>query len=209
MLRPKDVVDQLGISPATLRLWSTHFAPVLSPAAQKSQTEQGTPAQRRYTDEDVAYFRKAKELLASGKTYEETLGLLLAEPVDPDGATQAPEEPADLPPPSPQTTLSTLDEHPIFLVFRQALDAKDEVIAAKDDVIASKEETIETLNRELLTVQASKDELIASLQDQLEVVQSKVAIPTPISQSRFRWEWLNRLLLSPGGDKRAHIDGSS
>jgi len=46
--RPKGVAGELGIAPATLRLWSTTFAEFLSPAATKSD---GVPAQRRYDDE--------------------------------------------------------------------------------------------------------------------------------------------------------------
>src|SRR5215212_89191 len=73
MLRPKDVSDQLGISTATLRLWSTKFESFLSPSAQRSLTENGEPAQRRYTEQDVALFQTAKQILADGLTYEDVL----------------------------------------------------------------------------------------------------------------------------------------
>lgn len=79
MLRPKDVIDALGISAPTLRVWSTQFAPVLSPSAQPAKTETGGSAQRRYTEQDVAYFRRAKELLDSGSTFEQALATLQEE----------------------------------------------------------------------------------------------------------------------------------
>lgn len=129
-LRPKDITGTLGISPATLRLWSNHFAPVLSPAAQKATTSQGTAAQRRYTDTDLRIFTRAKQLLGQGKTYEETLESLQSD--DPAEILYFPttngkppqNEPHDL-----GAVLATVDEHPVMLAFREALAAKDETIA--------------------------------------------------------------------------------
>lgn len=69
-MRPKDVTSQLGISAATLRLWSKHFGDYLSPGARASLTPQGTAAQRRFMEEDLAVFIRAKSLLDLGLTYE-------------------------------------------------------------------------------------------------------------------------------------------
>ena len=63
---------------------------MLSPAAQSARTESGGAAQRRYTDRDVAYFRKAKALLDSGMTFEQTLEALQAlEPGELEQAVEA------------------------------------------------------------------------------------------------------------------------
>ena len=129
-LRPKEMTSALGISAATLRLWSNNFAPVLSPAAQKARTETGGAAQRRYTEQDLRIFTKAKELLGQGKTYEETLEVLRDI------------NPAELilsATPTQSTTQNALHdvtgavavegEHPVMLAFREALAAKDQTIA--------------------------------------------------------------------------------
>ena len=190
MLRPKDVADQLGISSPTLRLWSNNFFEVLSPAAQKATTESGTAAQRRYSDADMAVFKRAKEHLNHGKTYEETLAALQAEgpPVIPspglsiDGSENPP---AGSPPAGSEHGMVLVTEtHPVIRAFEEALKAKDEALASKDETIAT------------------KDQLIAALQSQLEQASSQKSIlPAP---TRFRWGLLNRLLL----DSQTHVDGS-
>lgn len=81
MLRPKDITQKLAISPATLRLWSNHFSVHLSPSAQATLTEKGTPAQRRYTEEDLSVFLRAQSLLSLGLTYEEAAAKLAEAPV--------------------------------------------------------------------------------------------------------------------------------
>lgn len=81
MLKPKDVSERLSISPATLRLWSTKFESFLSPSARRSLTENGGPAQRRYSEEDLALFRTAKHLLQDGLTYEDVVARLPETPI--------------------------------------------------------------------------------------------------------------------------------
>lgn len=151
MHRPKDVADQLGISPATLRLWSNRFADVLSPAAQKATTEAGTSAQRRYTDSDLAIFRRAKTLLGDGNTYESTLAQLQAEP-RPELILPLPGDDGEIDEASfigGETALSTnLDEHPVFIAFREALAAKDETIRSKDQTIVALEGNLADLRRD-------------------------------------------------------------
>lgn len=71
MFRPKQVQEQLGVSSATLRLWSNHFEEHLSPSARSSLTDKGTPTQRRYVDADVHLFARAKTLLDRGLTYDQ------------------------------------------------------------------------------------------------------------------------------------------
>ena len=69
-VRSKQVCDHLGVPATTLRLWSTTFEEFLSPGAQTSLTEKGTPAQRRYTEDDIALLAKVQELLGIGLTYD-------------------------------------------------------------------------------------------------------------------------------------------
>jgi len=187
MLRPKNITDRLGISAPTLRLWSNNFSDVLSPGAQKSTTETGAAAQRRYTDEDLALFRRAQELLNSGKTYDQTLATLKSEPV-PEIKV---EEPAQLysndkPGPSNSPVIVT-DTHPIIAAFERALEAKDETIRTKDELI-------ETLH---LTI-ASKDKEIETLQ--AHAFQPGLQPKTTTLQPRFRWGFLNKLLTGQAQD---------
>lgn len=66
ILRPAEVARQLGVSTATLRRWSRHFAPFLGPESQSNSGRH-----RRYTTDDVATLRQVKGLLDKGWTYEQ------------------------------------------------------------------------------------------------------------------------------------------
>lgn len=71
MYRPKEITDALDIGSTTLRRWSTAFADSLSPTAGQSIAESGGPAQRRYTDADVALLISIQRDLADSRTVEE------------------------------------------------------------------------------------------------------------------------------------------
>lgn len=73
MHRPKDVTTRLGISSTTLRRWAATFGDYLSPTAASAIAQTGGPAQRRYTDADVALLAAIQRELASGRTVDETL----------------------------------------------------------------------------------------------------------------------------------------
>jgi DNA-binding transcriptional MerR regulator len=191
MYRPKEVAEQLAISAASLRHWSNEFADYLSPAAQKQITGKGTSAQRRYTDHDIVVFTKVKQLLSDGNTYEEVLRRLQAEPLDESG-----EDILEASRPAPNGVIEedslvvhqTLDlsSHPVFTAFREALEAKDETIRAKDEVIESKDVTIK------------------ALEARIDEIKNQPA-PQPVVQAalvRFKWDFLNRLLL----DSETHGD---
>ncbi len=184
MLRPKDIIDDIGVSAPSLRLWSKRFSELLSPGAQSSQTDTGGSAQRRYSQDDLELFRTAKRFLDAGKTYEETLLALK----DQEPVPAAPE-------PSPAHKAPTIDlaviepVHPVVKAFEEALKAKAETIrslearaaevaAAKDETIALLTARIDDLSQSLLTAQTS-------------VQPQSARAPTP---TRFRWAWLARLL---------------
>lgn len=185
MYRPKEITERLSISPATLRLWSNHFADLLSPSAQKQITGQGTSAQRRYTDQDIVVFTRAKHLLADGHTYEEVLRRLQEEPLE----ETVGEDVLHASRPSPDgfeedslVVHQTLDlsSHPVFTAFREALEAKDETIRAKDEVIESKDVTIKAL-------EARIDEIKSQ-----SAPTPSLSLPAAV---RFKWDFLNRFLL--------------
>jgi DNA-binding transcriptional MerR regulator len=177
MLKPKDLLDQLGVSAPTLRVWSNTFAPVLSPGAQSSKTETGGNAQRRYTEEDLALFRYAKTFLDSGKTFEETLTALQSEPppVMPPSAPASPERETE------HSVALVTSPHPVIAAFEEALRSKDETIRAKDEVIGTLHLLLESKDKEVETLRTTTLQLTLQL--------------TPITlQPRFRWAWLNKLL---------------
>lgn len=85
-VRSKAVCERLGVPATTLRLWSNQFSEFLSPSAQASVTEKGTPAQRRYTDADIALLAKVQELLALGLQYDQIKETLQNKPVPMDAS---------------------------------------------------------------------------------------------------------------------------
>ena len=129
-LRPKDVSDHLGISPATLRLWSTKFESYLSPGAQRSTTENGGISQRRYDEADLQYFNRAKQLLAEGLTYDEVFSKL-----DQGVRVVALD---NVPMPQAPTTSPISD----VVVVSEVAEQYQKTIAALENTVRSQQETI-------------------------------------------------------------------
>jgi DNA-binding transcriptional MerR regulator len=77
---PKEVASKLDISPSTLRAWSVKFAGILSENANPPKEASGRVGRRLYAPEDLAILARAKELLASGLTFERALTVLRTEP---------------------------------------------------------------------------------------------------------------------------------
>jgi DNA-binding transcriptional MerR regulator len=75
-LTPSQVADMLGVSPTTVRLWSTQFADHLSAAARPERGKR-----RSYTADDLAVLQRAHMALRDGKTVPEVAALLSAAPV--------------------------------------------------------------------------------------------------------------------------------
>jgi DNA-binding transcriptional MerR regulator len=130
MYRPREIAAELGISPSTLRLWSTRFAPLLSDGARKDSA--GTTAQRRYATEDIDVLRQAQQLLSRGRTYAETAEELAESTAptkdnSPKAAETGPAFPATLPP-------VTLE--PALKALRDGLEAKDAAISTLQDTLS-------------------------------------------------------------------------
>lgn len=80
MLRPTEVASRLGMAGNTLRVYSARFATLLRPpAARPGAGRGGRPGHRLYSPEDVAILARARDLVASGLTYEQALARLKTE----------------------------------------------------------------------------------------------------------------------------------
>lgn len=72
--RPGEVARMLRVSPSTLRVYSTRFAPLLSSTVRRDlATPGGSGTHRRYTPNDVTLLHRAKRFLDTGLSYEATL----------------------------------------------------------------------------------------------------------------------------------------
>lgn len=65
-LRPAEVAEALGVSPATLRRWSRRFEAYL-----QARDSSADGSHRRYTPHDLETLRQVKAWLEAGQTYEE------------------------------------------------------------------------------------------------------------------------------------------
>ncbi len=72
LLRPAEVAEQLGISAATLRRWSSRFSAFLDLA----DGDQESGSHRRYSAHDRETLARVKHLLEQGWTYEQVAGQL-------------------------------------------------------------------------------------------------------------------------------------
>lgn len=157
MYRPKTVCQRLAVPATTLRVWSNEFAAFLSPSAQSATTERGGPAQRRYTDGDMAVLARAKTLLEQDLTYEEVREALGQAPGTSPAKPSA-QPPADAPALPPQTAngqelqlaaaLAVLEEVP------QRFHQIAEVLTRQDHRIGELLEHNHQLNQQLSVVLA-------------------------------------------------------
>ena len=147
-MRPKEVQSALGVSAPTLRTWSVEFAAHLSPGAQSSQTPEGTYTQRRYDESDVPVFRRIKELLDRGLTYEMINESLASDPI---GEIFHNEPPAATAPMLTDLAIPSADTSAIF-GLREAL-------ARADQALESRAQTIRTLEQLVATQQSLIEEL--------------------------------------------------
>lgn len=71
--RPKAAAQLVGVGTSTLRSWSHMFTELLSPSAQPG------PRERRYSEQDIGLFKRAKALLDGGATFEQARAQLVLE----------------------------------------------------------------------------------------------------------------------------------
>jgi len=166
MHRPGHVARRLAISPATLRVWSGEFARFLSNAAQKSPTETGTRAQRRYTDRDLETLQRIKALLAEGATYAEARDAL-AEAGEPVSATSAQSDT-----PAPSVSLATLEQYRLSL--------------------ASMQQTVEAQAAHIADLQAERDRAQAEAAELRRAMLDQARRPEPERPTRPWWQFWKR-----------------
>jgi DNA-binding transcriptional MerR regulator len=146
MYRPGEVANKLGIKPVTLRVWSNEFADFLSESAKSTLTSGGSAAQRRYNDSDIAILQRAKGLLASGKTYDETRRALAGEEPPQSQALQAIEEMTG--------ALARMQS-----TYDRLLESRDQTIATQQTAMDEQRQHIETLKEHIDRQQAEIDAL--------------------------------------------------
>lgn len=180
MYRPRDIALSLGISPSTLRLWSTRFATHLSESARK---EFGGPTgQRRYTDDDLTALRRVKGHLDQGLTYAET-GQTLAK------ATNIGSE-------QPQRVVERTDsvvrvEVNAFLA--PAIQALKEGIDAKEGTISTLKDSLAFLDVYLKTTLQQRDEAVAAQATLIREFE-KLRVLNQHLAARLLRPWWKRLL---------------
>lgn len=140
--RPGDVAKQLDIAVVTLRVWSNEFAGFLSEGAQRSVSSDGKPAQRRYSDSDVALLKQAKALLESGRTYDEARRALVEnEPI-------------------PPQMVATLEEATRFLA--EVKTTYDRLLESRDMTLSEQRDHIQTLQAQVEQQRAEIEALRAA-----------------------------------------------
>ena len=175
MHRPAELQSRLEISPSTLRHWSNTFTDFLSPSARPSTTENGGPAQRRFTDADLRVLATVKQLLAAGLTYDRIKEQLN----EPTLELEAPREPAAIAVVNPQrelpealTALATLSD-----TQQQALTVLRELVAVQ-----------ERQNALLRQQQAATEALVVEMKQERETWKAELeALRGAIPPAREPW----------------------
>jgi DNA-binding MurR/RpiR family transcriptional regulator len=90
LARAGEVAAQLGVAPATLRLWSNRFAELLGPDARRGADGAGAATHRRYSAADARLLAQVKALLGQGLTYAEVRRRLGEPPAPPAAPPTAP-----------------------------------------------------------------------------------------------------------------------
>jgi DNA-binding transcriptional MerR regulator len=203
---PNQIATTLGISPATLRLWSKHFAEHLSDGAALRPRGDKRPRQRRYTDADVAVLREAGHLLTQGLTYEQVKTYL------PERLGERSEGTAPTARPPTASSDNVMEEQAARLAEQartiallenllqreqqarddaaraaeRLLEAKDAELAAKESEVAAHRQLARTQRRQVLTL----GERVQMLERELTRREVEGGKPNPERQN----PWGRRLL---------------
>ena len=73
LLSPAEAASGLQLPPSTLRLYSVKFATLLSDHARPKHRTPGRPGRRRYTADDLAILARARDLVRSGRGFNEAI----------------------------------------------------------------------------------------------------------------------------------------
>lgn len=140
-ISPKQAAELLDVSVPTIRRWSNHFATSLSEGA--------TPARgrhRHYTEGDIAVMARAKELLASGLTYDKVAEILSVESAQ-GGESKSlvpAAAPAELPFPH-----QVMESREAIGRALQVISERDGQLAGALEIIADQREEMEKLRKRI------------------------------------------------------------
>lgn len=204
VLTPGEVAHLLGISPSTLRRWSTRFAEFLSFGAGHTSAGTASHTHRRYTQEDVAVLRTVRDMLSQGFTYEHVLNSLslragVKEPRE--GELAAVQQEAAAP---PALTLFTNAMHTIadgqqLLLNSQQASRELLNVVIQDNFLLKEEnarlrERMMRLEQELSENRRRAEARIEMLERRLERLESAEKEPQVQPVKRARRGWLAKLL---------------
>lgn len=204
LLTPGEVAQFLGISPSTLRRWSTRFAEFLSSGAGHSSASSSSHTHRRYTQEDVAVLRTIRDMLSQGFTYEHVRNSLAlrsgTKGSDSAELATVPQETAS----SPALTLFTNAMHTIadgqqLLLNSQQASRELLNVVIQDNFLLKEEnarlrERMMRLEQELSENRRRAEARIEMLERRLERLESAEKEPPVQPVKRTRRGWLARLL---------------
>jgi DNA-binding transcriptional MerR regulator len=151
----KEAAALLGIPPSTLHTWSEHFDALLSDSARRASARGGSTASGRYTEADIAILQRAKRLIWSGHSYDQTLNKLAG-----DRPSERPDSQVDR---RPRTGASFDDTtHPrtvVQAVDKQPMLKQDERTATLDRAQRAQQSQINQLREYMLRLQAENEAL--------------------------------------------------
>jgi len=171
----KEAAALLGITPPTLRKWSEHFDALLSDSARQALTSGGSTTSRRYTEADLAIFQRAKTLMWSGHTYDQTLHELAG-----DQPTKRSDDQVDIRHRSRASSDYATRQLPMIQpAGKQSIRKEDERLAAPNRQRQAQQGQLHQFREYMLQLQAEKSLLR----------ERRLAV-----QERFAWRFSNRIV---------------
>lgn len=139
---PKQAAELLGVSVPTVRRWANQFASSLSEGASP-----GRGRHRHYTEEDIEVLAKAKELLASGLTYDKVAQILSLESGPPRKSKSL--VPTAVPAEPPFSLAHMMDFEEATATALQLISERDGQLAGALETIADQRAEIEKLRKRI------------------------------------------------------------